>query len=181
MNKKTTVLLILLIVLSIFTYIKLDELKKIKEYSKLLLVEIENNKIEFKEINFKLEEKENENEMIKLQHKMESETRNVIDIKARRIYDAFIHREIEYLKNEVSSDVKVENEKITFENGYVYKLDERNDDFVLRQRYYFLNEDRTTFVTGYEILMENVEFVPVYNFEFINENGDWKLNNIYEE
>lgn len=29
--------------------------------------------------------------------------------------------------------------------------------------------------------MDNVEFVPVYNFEFIKENGEWKLNNIYEE
>ncbi len=181
MNKKTTVLLILLIILSVFTYIKLDEEKKISENSKLLLVKIENTEKELKEISTKLKDKETELDMLKLQYKTEYESRNIIDIKARKIYDSFINRDIEYLKSEVSSGVIVENDKITFENGYMYLLTEKNEDFVLRQRHYSLNEDKTKFITGYEILLNNAESIPVYNFEFINENGEWKLNNIYEE
>ena len=167
MNKKTIVLLILLMILSVFTYIKLDQEKKSSENSKLLLVKIENI--------------EKELEMLKLQYKAEYESRNIIDIKTRKIYDSFINRDIEYLKSEVSSGVIVENDKITFENGYMYLLTEKNEDFVLRQRHYSLNEDKTKFITGYEILLKNAESIPVYNFEFINENGEWKLNNIYEE
>lgn len=181
MNKKTTVLLLLLIILSVFTYIKLDEQNQTNENSKLLLVKIENTEKELKEISSKLKDKEKEIEMIKLQYKTEYESRNIIDIKARKIYESFINRDIDYLKSEVSSGVKVENDKITYENGYIYILTERNDDFVLRQRHYTLNEDKTKFITGYEILLNNVEFIPVYNFEFVNENGEWKLNNIYEE
>lgn len=167
MNKKTIGLLILLMILAVFTYIKLDEEKKSSENSKLLLVKIENI--------------EKELEMLKLQYKAEYESRNIIDIKTRKIYDSFINRDIEYLKSEVSSGVIVENDKITFENGYMYLLTEKNEDFVLRQRHYSLNEDKTKFITGYEILLNDAESIPVYNFEFINENGEWKLNNIYEE
>ena len=119
MNKKTIVLLILLMILSVFTYIKLDQEKKSSENSKLLLVKIENI--------------EKELEMLKLQYKAEYESRNIIDIKTRKIYDSFINRDIEYLKSEVSSGVIVENDKITFENGYMYLLTEKNEDFVLRQ------------------------------------------------
>lgn len=181
MNKNTIVLLILLMALSIFTYIKLDELKNSKEYSKLLMVDIENKEKELKEMSMKFEDKENEFERFKLHFMTEYDSRNLIDIKSRQIYDAFINQDIEYLKSEVSNSVKVENEKILFENGYVFSLGIKHENYVLRQRYYILNEDETKFETGYEILMENVEFVPVYNFEFIKENGEWKLNNIYEE
>lgn len=153
MHKIIAVLLTLLILLSAFTYLKLDELKSANESLK----------------------------MLKLQHEIEYETRNMVDIQAREIYDAIVHRNSEYLKSQVSNSVKVENDKITFENGYVYTLTDRSQAFVLRQRYFFLNEDHSKFLTGYEIILDNVEFVPVYNFEFTNENGEWKLNNLYEE
>lgn len=137
MKKNTLVLLILLMVLSIFTYIKLDELKNSKEYSKLLIEEIENKEKEIKEMSKNYEDKEDEFERFKLHYKTEYESRNLIDIKSRQIYDAFINQDIEYLKSVVSNNVKVKNEIIIFENDYEFSLGIKHENYVLRQRYYF--------------------------------------------
>lgn len=181
MNKKNILFLLSLIILSLFTYFKQNELEKSKEYTNLLISNLENTENDLINIKLELNEKNEELEIFKLHYKMEYEARNLIDIKVRKIFDALMNQDIDILKSEVSSKVIVENEKIVFENGYNYNLLKDDYIYVLRQRHYSLNENNLNFFTGYEIINENWEFLPVYNFDFVNENGEWKLNNIYEE
>ena len=155
----------MLVILSIFAYSKTSELKDIKE---------ENNKLIYK-----IEEQEKAVEKLKNHYRLEYENRNIIDIKARSIYDALKDMNIEYLLKEVATGVSVNNDKITFENGNLYEFSKTNYEYVLRQRYYELSEDDLRFITGYEVIIETEDSIYVCIMEFVYQDSDWKLSNIY--
>ena len=158
-------LAIMLVILSIFTYSKTSELKVVKEENIKLI--------------YKIDEQEKAVEKLKNHYQVEYEIRNIIDIKARIIYDALKSMNIEYLKKEVAAGVSVDNEKITFDNGNLYEFSETNNKYILRQRYYELSEDELRFVTGYEVIIETVDSIYVCIMDFVYQDGDWKLCNIY--
>lgn len=75
---------------------------------------------------------ESEIETLKDFYKVEAESRNLIDLKVRKIYDAIVYHNIEIIREEVTSKVEVDDDQIIFENGYIYDLIDRNQDFTLR-------------------------------------------------
>lgn len=78
------ILATMIVLLSIFTYSKTSELKDVKEENKILIS--------------KIDEQEGAVEKLKNHYRLEYENRNIIDIKARSIYDALKSLDIEYLK-----------------------------------------------------------------------------------
>lgn len=155
----------MLVLLSIFSYSKTSELKDVKEENKILIS--------------KIDEQEGAVEKLKNHYRLEYENRNIIDIKARSIYDALKSLDIEYLKKEVATGVSVDNDKITFENGNLYEFSKTNYKYTLRQRYYEISEDELRFVTGYEVIIETEDSIYVCIMEFVYQDSDWKLCNIY--
>ena len=165
MKRNMILLAMLLVLLSIFTYMKTNELKAIEEENIYLNNKIDEQKYEF--------------EKLKNHYRLEYENRNIVDIKARSIYDALKSGNIEYLKKEVAMGVSIDKEKITFENGNLYKFLETKYKYILRQRYYELSEDELRFVTGYEVIIETEESIYVCIMEFVYQDGVWKLSNVY--
>jgi len=165
-------LIILLVLLSIFTYSKANELKDVKANVEQLNIEIEKQNIE-------IEKQEKTVEKIANHYRREYDNRNIIDMKVRDIYDALKTLNYDYLKNEVATGVSVENNKIVFENGNLYEFGPKNHDYVLRQRYYVLSEDELNFETGYEVIEKNVDSLYVCIMEFVYQNEEWKLSNMY--
>lgn len=158
-------LAMMLVMFSIFTYLITNEQKDIKEENERLI-----NKIEEQEKAF---------EKLKNHYRVEYENRNIVDIKARSIYDALKSMNIEYLKTEVATGVSIDNDKITFGNGNFYEFSKVNNKYSLRQRFYELSEDELSFVTGYEVIVESEDSISVCIMEFEYEENDWKLSNIY--
>lgn len=165
MKLNSILLVIFLIVLSVFTYTRSNELIEAKK-------EVEN-------LNFKIEEQEKTIEKLNYHYQMEYEYRNILDIKARSIYDALKNLNLDYLKGEVAVGVTVENDKIVFEDGNICKLFRSDYDYILRQRYYVLSDNELSFETGYEIISENVDSITVCIMEFKYQGDEWKLSNIY--
>lgn len=181
MKKTNIIFLVIIMFLTFIIYFQESELTKAEEYNEMLnseLYEIENDLIE---VNSKLEDKEEEFDALKIHYKMEHETRNLIDAKVRAICDAIGTKNIEYLKSVVSSNVQTQNDRLIFANGYAFILSERNNDFVLKQRDYTLYKNNLQFYTDYELISDGDEYLHIYNFEFINEDGKWKLNKLIEK
>ncbi|QUH19515.1 hypothetical protein [Alkaliphilus sp. B6464] len=132
----------------------------------------------------RIAELEIENQTIKEHYKTEYELRNILDIKARNIYTALIEKDLTTLETEVSNNAKVLPDRIIFTDNNsetIYDLSNFLETPVLRQRYYILSTDKTTFTTGYEIYAKNTESIPVITMIFSYENGDWKLNSLQPE
>lgn len=130
------------------------------------------------ELNLRIAELERENAAIKEHCSETYRLRNELDIKARKIYKALETQDIDTLKEEVSKNTKVLSDSILFDNEYGkyhFKFSPSDKLPVLRQRWYELSPDQETFSTGYEILWEDTEYMPVISFTFSKEEGEWKL------
>lgn len=142
------------------------------------------NAAELTKLENRIKELETENEAIKEHCKAEYELRNVLDLKARKIYDAMEEKDLDALQNAVTSSAEILEDKIVFKNNMknVYDFSYSSQvPFVLRQRYYELSPDKKTFVTGYEIIIKGAEQIPVIIMIFTDENGKWKLSNLLSE
>lgn len=165
MKRNILLLAILLVLLSIFTYLKTNELKDIKDENISLKIKINEQKYEY--------------EKLKNHYRIEYENRNLLDIKARRIYDALRSLDVDYLKTEIATGVLIDIDKITFENGNLYEFSKTSNKYSLRQRYYELSEDQLSFITGYEVIVESEDSITVCIMKFSFQDNDWKLSNIY--
>ncbi len=165
MKRNSAFLVILLVILSIFTYIKTNELKETRDENISLKIKIDEQNYEY--------------EKLKNKYHIEYEIRNLVDIKARSIYDALMSSDIDYLKTEIAMGVLIDNDKITFENGNLYTFSETSKKYSLRQRYFELSEDNLSFITGYEVIVESVDSISICIMAFSYQVNDWKLSNIY--
>lgn len=140
------------------------------------------NDVEITMLENRIEELEMENEAIKEHYKTEYEQRNVLDLMSREIYDAMKEKDLDRLKKSVTSGTEVLEDKIVFKIGNIESI----YDFshisevprVLRQRYYNLSPDKETFTTGYEIIIQDAEYIPVITMVFSYENERWKLSSL---
>ncbi len=137
-------------------------------------------------LELKINELEGESASIKEHYSQANNVRNTLDIKSRKIYDALKAKDTDFLKTVVSQNAEVLSDGILFHREhpkkfYLSKYYTLDTPFVLRQRFYMLSSDKEIFTTGYEILMKDLENIPVVNFTFIKEEGKWKLSFITEE
>ena len=165
MKRNSAFLVILLVILSIFTYIKTNELKETRDENISLKIKIDEQNYEY--------------EKLKNKYRIEYEIRNLVDIKARGIYDALMSSDIDYLKTKIAMGVLIDNDNITFENGNLYSFSETSKKYSLRQRYFELSEDNLSFITGYEVIVESVDSITICIMAFTYQENDWKLSNIY--
>ncbi|MBN4056492.1 hypothetical protein JYT98_00275 [bacterium AH-315-K05] len=123
-------------------------------------------------------------DMLTLQeyYQKEYDLRNVLDIKAHRILQAMVAQDLTYLESVVAQKVTV------YENYFSSDFGKRRETFDfptaplnIRQRWFSLSDDRATFNSGYEFIILGVERINLLNFEFIFEEGKWKLNSIRTE
>ena len=136
------------------------------------------------ELNLRIVELEKEIENIEEYHSNSYEVRNHLDIESRNIYKAFENKDVTTLKEKTTKDTVFHLDEIIFayDNSTSYiKLDSFRDSPTLRQRWYDLSSDYKTFMTGYEIIHEDYESIPVINFTFVIEDGEWKLCSITNE
>jgi len=106
--------------------------------------------------------------------------RNDLDIKAHQVINAIKNSDTETLKKLVSKNVTVEyNRMITKEEGqnieYIYSFSEGD---TIRQRAFFLDADRKTYISIYETIYPKSEFFNSIEFTFVLEDGEWKLRTI---
>lgn len=178
MKKSNIIFLVIIMVLSLFTYIQERDLTKVKEENETLKSDLYDMENELVLVNSRLKDKEEELVMLKTHNELERETNNLIDAHVRSFFDAINTKDIDYLKNAVSSDVQVHSDGLIFANGYAFDLSEIKSDFDLEQRYYTLYENNLQFFTYYELTKDGEAYLYGYNFEFVNEDGKWKLNNL---
>ena len=130
------------------------------------------------ELNLRIVELEKEIENIEEYHSKSYEVRNHLDIESRNIYKAFENKDVTTLKEKTTKDTVFHLDEIIFayDNSTSYiKLDSFGGSPTLRQRWYDLSSDYKTFMTGYEIIRQDSESIPVINFTFVIEDGEWKL------
>ncbi|SCZ02360.1 hypothetical protein [Alkaliphilus peptidifermentans] len=131
-----------------------------------------------------IEELEEESRAIKEHYKTEYELRNLLDIKSRKIYKAIEKKDLITLEAEISEKTQIFSDKVIFREDnkdIIYDFQNSELSSALRQRYYELSADKSTFITGYEMLFPNAESIPVIIMTYIYENGDWKLSSIVFE
>lgn len=120
--------------------------------------------------------------LLQEKHQIEYDLRNILDIKTHRILKAMSIKDTDFLETVVASKVTVS------ENSLLADFDKRREVFDfptellnVRQRWFYLSEDKFTFTSGYEIIMPSTERIDLLNFEFIFEDNEWKLNSIRTE
>ena len=178
MKKSYVVFIVIIMVLSLFTYFQERDLTKIKAENETLKSELYDLENDLVAVNSKLKDKEEAFDALKDHYKLERETRDLIDAHVRAISDAIETQDIEYLKLAVSSDVEVMSDKLIFEDGLTFPIAARNYDFVLEQSYYTLYENNVQFFTEYMLINDSEDFLRTYRFEFVNEEGNWKLKEL---
>lgn len=123
-------------------------------------------------------------DMLLLQEKyqVEYDLRNILDIKAHRILKAMSIKDIDFLETVAASKVTVsENSLLADFDKWREVFDFPTELLNVRQRWFYLSEDKFTFTSGYEIIMPSTERIDLLNFEFIFEDNEWKLNSIRTE
>ncbi len=180
MKKSYVVFIFIIMVLSLFTYFQERDLTKIKAENETLKRELYDRENDLVAVNSKLKDKEEAFDALKDHYKLERETRDLIDAHVRAISDAIETQDIEYLKLAVSSDVEVMSDKLIFEDGLTFPIEARNYDFVLEQSYYTLYENNVQFFTEYMLINDSEEYLRTYRFEFVNEEGNWKLKELMQ-
>ncbi|MGV8146429.1 MAG: hypothetical protein ACLKAK_09125 [Alkaliphilus sp.] len=123
-------------------------------------------------------------DMLTLQehYQKEYDLRNVLDIKAHKILKAMVVKDITYLENVVAQKVTVYENYFSSDFGkWRETFDFPTETLNIRQRWFSLSDDRATFTSGYEFIVLGVERINLLNFEFIFEEGEWKLNSIRTE
>ena len=178
MKKSYIIFIVIILVLSLFTYLQERDLTKVKAENETLKSELYDIENDLVEVTSKLKDKEEAFDALKDHYKLERETRDLIDTHVRAISDAIETKDIEYLKLAVSSDVEVMSDKLIFEDGLTFPIAARNYDFVLEQIYFTLYENNIQFFTEYMLINESEDFLRTYRFEFVNEEGNWKLKEL---
>jgi len=126
----------------------------------------------------KLEKEIEDIEDIEEYHSKSYLVRSHLDIESRKVYKAFENKDIDTLKEMTTKDTVFLSDEVIFnyDNSMSdIKFNSFGGSLTLRQRWYDLSLDYETFMTGYEIIREGVEFIPVINFTFVIEDGQWKL------
>lgn len=180
MKKSYVIFIVIIMVLSLFTYLQERDLTKIKAENETLKSELYDLENDLVAVNSKLKDKEEAFDALKDHYKLERETRDLIDAHVRAISDAIETKDIEYLKLAVSSDVEVMSDRLVFEDGLTFPIVARNYDFVLEQSYYTLYENNVQFFTEYMLINDSEEYLRTYRFEFVNEKGMWKLKELMQ-
>lgn len=180
MKKSYVIFIVIIMVLSLFTYFQERDLTKIKAENETLKSELYDLENDLVEATSKLKDKEEAFDALKDHYKLERETRDLIDAHVRAISDAIETKDIEYLKLAVSSDVEVKSDMLVFEDGLTFPIAARNYDFVLEQIYYTLYENNVQFFTEYMLINDSEDFLRTYRFELVNEEGMWKLKELMQ-
>ncbi len=123
-------------------------------------------------------------DMLLLQEKyqIEYDLRNILDIKAHRILKAMAIKDIAFLETVAASKVTFSENSLLADFGkWREEFDFPTELLNVRQRWFYLSEDKFTFTSGYEIIMPSTERIDLLNFEFIFEDNEWKLNSIRTE
>ncbi|KAB3539067.1 hypothetical protein F8154_01145 [Alkaliphilus pronyensis] len=133
----------------------------------------------------RIEELETENQAIKEYYTAQYELRNKLDLMARKIYAAMNEKDLDTIKNAVTSSTEVLEDKLIFKEDnkeFIFDFSHISEaPTVLRQRYYELSPNRKTFETGYEIILKDAEYIPVITMIFTEEKGEWKLSSILSQ
>lgn len=130
------------------------------------------------ELNLRIAELEKEIEATQEYHSKSYLIRNHLDIESRKVYKAFENQDITTLKEMTTEDTVFLSDEVIFnyDNSTSYiSFKAFGGSPTLRQRWYDLSPDYETFDTGYEIIREGAENIPVINFTFVIEDGQWKL------
>ena len=120
--------------------------------------------------------------LLQEKHQIEYDLRNILDIKTHRILKAMSIKDIDFLETVVASKVTVSENSLLADFGKWREVFDFPTELLnVRQRWFYLSEDKFTFTSGYEIIMPSTERIDLLNFEFIFEDNEWKLNSIRTE
>ena len=119
---------------------------------------------------------------LKGKYQYEYELRNVLDIKVHSILKAMAEADLAFLESIVAQKVTVyENYLLSDFERWQETFDFPTEILNVRQRWFYLGEDKDVFTSGYEILAHDTERINLLNFEFIFEESEWRLNSIRTE
>lgn len=118
----------------------------------------------------------------------EAELRNILDLTAYEILDHLEKGDLNYLRDKVTENVLITEDKLFFRNkylensSYVEYIITKNK-LLIRQRAYKLNESKDEFISIYEILSggSQSERINTLNFSFVLKDDKWLLDWLKED
>ena len=171
MKKILSLMCILAFIVTLFTGCEEKNSTESNLTNKLELLEKEN-----KELKTKLEIAQEEIKKYEETYNL----RNELDMEAYEILNHLQKNELNYLKDKITDNIVISEGKLIIkdksENSHQFTLPK--DEFVIRERAYMLNDDKTEFDSIYELRNDSEEHMKTLNYKFVLKNDDWLLDYI---